>query len=390
MAFFEYIAEKFVKNDRLSARIYRAKIGKHQGWISVIINGILFVIKMIIGIVVGSVSIIADAIHTLSDVVSSGVVIWGFKEVEKPADIEHPYGHGRVEYIATLIIAILLIVTGIEFIKSSIERIMHPEAISPSWWMVIVLIITVFLKELTARYAEFLSRKISSGTLNADAWHHRTDALSSLFVIVAMVAGKYGYYAVDGWAGLGVSLIVIWTGFSFAKEAINDIIGIPPTEDEISDIKQVVSSVEGVLGVHDVTIHSYGYDKFASIHIEIDENKTSAEAHDIAEDAEKLLSKKLDIEPTIHIDPISMNNSLIKEVRDYLNKNWSDDKRIIDWHDVRIVDTSKHHVILFGINTSSGLTRKNNMKVRDELVKDMQNKFEDFEINIRVSPIHRY
>ena len=203
MALFYYITDKFVKNDKESARNYRSSIGKFQGWVSVFINGLLFVIKFVIGIIIGSVSVIADAIHTLSDVISSGVVIWGFHESEKPADSEHPYGHGRVEYIATLIIAILLIVTGIEFIRSAIGRVLNPAPISPAWWMIILILATVFLKELTARYAEFLSHKISSGTLHADAWHHRADAISSLLVIVAMIAGKYGFHSVDGWAGIG-------------------------------------------------------------------------------------------------------------------------------------------------------------------------------------------
>jgi len=390
MAFFDYITDIFVKENKESVRIYRSSIGKFQGWVSVFINGFLFVIKIIIGIIIGSVSVIADAIHTLSDVISSGVVIWGFREAEKPADSEHPYGHGRVEYIATLIIAILLIVTGIEFIRSSIGRVLNPAPISPTWWMIIIILATVFLKELTARYAEFLSHKISSGTLHADAWHHRADAISSLLVIIAMIAGKYGYHTVDGWAGIGVALFVIWTGFTIAKEAVDDIIGAPPEEDEIDDIKQVVSAIEGVLGVHDITVHSYGKDKFVSIHVEIDDTISSAKAHDIAEEVEVVMFKRLGIEPTVHIDPVSVNNPMIQKVNIYLEDNWKSDERIIGWHDIRIVDTEKHHVILFGINTKPGLTRTENMVICDELKQTLKNKFGKFEINIKASPIHRY
>ena len=172
---------------------------------------------MTIGILVGAVSVIADAVHTLSDVISSAVVIWGFKQAEKPADVEHPYGHGRAEYIATLIVAVLLCVAGIEFIEASIERIRNPQLVSSAWWMIIDLLATVILKEFTAQYAEFLSSKIASGTLHADAWHHRTDALSSLLVVGALIAGKYGYSAVDGWAGLGVALFLIYTGIEIAR-----------------------------------------------------------------------------------------------------------------------------------------------------------------------------
>lgn len=390
MKIFDYITDKFIDKNDAAWRSYRSRIGVHQGWVSVIINGLLFLIKIIVGIVVGSISLIADAVHTLSDLVSSIVVIWGFKQVEKPADPEHPYGHGRIEYIATLIIAILLVVAGVEFIKSSFERIIEPNPISPAWWMVILILMTIFLKELTARYADHLSKKISSGTLNADAWHHRTDAISSLLVVIAMVAGKFGYHTVDGWAGLGVALIVIWTGFSIAKEAIDEIIGTPPEEDEINDIKQVVSTIDGVLGVHDITVHSYGSDKFASIHVEIDETISSAEAHDIAEDVEQVLKDRLIVEATVHVDPISINNPMIKKVKTFLSDNWSDDKRVIGWHDVRIVDTEKHHVILFGINTKAGLTRLENLEVSEEMERSVFNHFSGFEVKIKASPIHRY
>ena len=165
----------------------------------------MFFLKLAIGFLIGSISVIADAVHTLSDVISSAVVIWGFNEAEKPADKEHPYGHGRAEYVATLIIAVLLIVAGIEFIESSIDRIIHPILIEPAWWMIIAIASTIFIKIFTANYAEYLSSKIASGTLHADAWHHRTDAISSLLVAVAMLSSKFGYSQVDGWAGLGVA-----------------------------------------------------------------------------------------------------------------------------------------------------------------------------------------
>ena len=185
---FETLTNLFVPNTKESAQTYRTKIGVFQGWVSVFVNGILFILKLAIGLIVGAVSVIADAIHTLSDVVSSVVVIWGFKQAEKPADVEHPFGHGRAEYIATLIIAILLCVAGIEFIEAAIDRIRHPKLVTPQWWMVIILAATIVIKEITARYAEFLSSKIASGTLHADAWHHRIDAISSLLVVAAMIA----------------------------------------------------------------------------------------------------------------------------------------------------------------------------------------------------------
>ena len=387
---FESITEKFVPQNKGSAQSYRVKIGVFQGWVSVLVNGLLFILKLVIGIMVGAVSVIADAIHTLSDVISSSVVIWGFKQSEKPADVEHPYGHGRAEYIATLIIAVLLVVAGIEFIQEAIHRIQNPKPVSSEWWMIIVLGATILLKEITARYAEFLSSKIASGTLHADAWHHRTDAISSLLVVLALIAGNYGYPAVDGWAGLCVALFLIFTGYEIAKDAVDDLIGKPPASEEVDAIRQIVVSVEGVLGAHDIVVHSYGHDKFVSIHIEIDADKTTAEAHDISERVEARLTGTLGIEPTIHVDPVNPGNPLVKQVQDFLDKNWSGDERITDIHDIRVVETENHHAILFGINVKVGMSQRDIVACYQAMEGDLKSEFQGFDVNIKVSPIYRF
>ena len=387
---FEALTNRFIPNTKESAQIYRTKIGVFQGWISVLVNSILFILKLVIGVMVGAVSVIADAVHTLSDVVSSIVVIWGFKQAEKPADVEHPYGHGRAEYIATLIIAILLCVAGIEFIEASIDRIQNPEQVVAEWWMILILMVTIILKEITARYAEFLSSKIASGVLHADAWHHRIDAISSILVVAAMIAGKYGYPVVDGWAGLGVALFLIYTGFEIAKDAVDDLIGKPPTSGEVEVIRQIVMSVDGVLGAHDIIIHSYGHDKFASVHVEIDADETTAVAHDISEEVEDKLEKAIGVEPTVHLDPVHPNDPLVQEVNKVLSLLCESDGRITDIHDVRIVNTENHHVILFGINIQVGLSQKGIVSCTLNLENRLKEKFKNYEINIKVSPLHRF
>ena len=387
---FEVLTNRFIPNTKESAKMYRTKIGVFQGWISVLVNSILFILKLVIGVMVGAVSVIADAVHTLSDVVSSIVVIWGFKQAEKPADVEHPYGHGRAEYIATLIIAILLCVAGIEFIEASIDRIQNPEQVVAKWWMILILMVTIILKEITARYAEFLSKKIASGTLHADAWHHRIDALSSLLVVGALIAGKYGYPSSDGWAGLGVALLLIYTGFIIAKDAVDDLIGKPPTSEEVEVIRQIVMSVDGVLGAHDIIIHSYGHDKFASVHVEIDADETTAVAHDISEEVEDKLEKAIGVEPTVHLDPVHPNDPLVQEVNKVLSLLRESDGRITDIHDVRIVNTENHQVILFGINIQVGINQKEIVSCTLNLENRLKEKFKNYEINIKVSPLHRF
>ncbi|MEC9106160.1 MAG: cation diffusion facilitator family transporter [Candidatus Neomarinimicrobiota bacterium] len=387
---FESITNRIIPKSKESTKKYRSRIGKFQGWISIIVNGLMFFLKLLIGLIIGSISVIADAFHTLTDVISSGVVIWGFNESEKPADKNHPYGHGRAEYVATLVIAILLIVAGIEFIESSIERIVNPTIIEPEWWMIISIIITIFIKMIVAQYAEYLSSKIASGTLHADAWHHRADAISSFLVATAMILGKYGYFQVDGWTGLIVALFIMWSGFGIAKEAVDDLIGKPPTIEEINDIRKISLNVEGVIGVHDIAVHSYGKDKFASIHVEIDEQEDQMDAHLISENVEKTLNKKLGVSPTVHVDPISITDPKTKKVKKYLIENFSDHEIISSFHDIRVVDTNKHHVILFGVDVKPNLSKSIVIETCDLIEKELQSIFTEFDVDITVSGIHNY
>ena len=388
MSIFESFTNRFVTSG--SGPQQRAQIGKFQGWISVIVNAVLFIIKFVLGLVTGAISLMADAFHTLSDVVSSAVVIWGFKEVEKPADEEHPYGHGRAEYIATLVISILLSVVGIEFIQSSIKRILDPQLIAVNWWMIAVVVVTIVFKELTARYAEFLSHRISSGTLQADAWHHRTDAISSLLVVIAMIAGRYGFYHLDGYAGVGVALIILWTAFEIARDAIDDLIGKPPTDEELEAIRQAAIGIDGVLGTHDITVHSYGSDKYVSVHIEVDARQHTLKTHDIAEAVEVAIDAKLNVNPTVHIDPVYTDHPLINEIKDFLQADLKNESVITSFHDVRIVDTADHKVILFGMNLNPGATPRERKDRFEELKNKLEARFQGFRLIMKISPIHKY
>ena len=387
---FEKITNKFVPDQKESSKTYRNQIGIFQGWVSTAVNTLLFIFKLFVGIITGAVSLIADAVHTLSDVVTSLIVIWGFKQSKKPADVGHPYGHGRAEYIATLIISVLLCVAGIEFIETAIDRIKNPILIVSDWWMIAILGLTVVIKEITARYAKFLSSKIASGLLHADAWHHRTDALSSILVLIALIAGNFGYSSIDGWAGLFVALILIYTGFDIARDSVDDLIGKPPDVAELDTIRDIALSVPGALGVHDISVHSYGLDKFVSIHAEINAKKTAAEAHDISEEIESKLGKAMGVEPTVHLDPVNPDDPMVKEVKYFLDEKNIDDDRISGVHDIRIVNTENHHVILFGMNVRLGLSQKQIIACKEELNRLLKEKFNGYEINIKVSSSHQF
>ena len=313
----------------------------------------------------------------------------GFKQADKPTDSKHPYGHGRAEYVATLIISVLLCVAGIEFIEVSIDRIKNPIISEPEWWVVGLIFFTILIKEFTARYANFLSSKIASGLLHADAWHHRVDAISSALIICALVAGKYGFTTIDGWVGLSVSLLLIYTGFDIARDSVDDLLGTPPNSDELDKIRKIALSVDKVLGVHDIILHNYGNDMYVSLHIEIDAKKTAAEAHDISEEVEMILKNHIGVEPNIHIDPVFPDNPMVKEVRNKLESISKIDKRIKSIYDIRIVNTNNHNLILFGINTPFAISRGDILELDSYLQKSLSEIFNAYEIRPKISPIYK-
>ena len=383
---FQKLTNKLIPDLKETSTTYRAKIGILQGKISIAVNLFLFIIKFSLGLITGAISLVADAIHTLSDMITSFIVVWGFIQVDKPADSRHPYGHGRAEYIATLIIAVLLCVAGIEFIEVSIERIQNPVITEPEWWMVGLVFLTILVKEFTARYAKFLSSKIASGLLHADAWHHRMDAISSTLVIIALIAGKSGFASIDGWVGLCVSLLLIYTGFDIARDSVDELIGIPPDSSEQVKIRKMALSVDGALGVHDIVMHYYGHDKFISMHIEVDAKKTAAETHDITKQVELLFHNQIGVKPTVHIDPVHPENPMVQEVRRELELISKNDKSIINFHDIRVVNTNNHNLILFGINTIPDMDQDGILKLDAKLKEKLSTAFNTYEIRAKISP----
>ena len=189
---------------------------------------------------------------------------------------------------------------------------------------------------------------------------------------------------------MGVALFLIYTGIEIAKDAVDDLIGKPPTSEDIESIRQIVMSVDDVLGAHDITIHSYGHDKFASVHVEIDAERSTAAAHDISEEVEEKLEQALGVEPTVHMDPVQPGNQLVQAIQSFLNQTVEKDERITDIHDIRVVETENHRVILFGINVKVGLSQKKIVACSQSLEKDLKDKFQGFEINIKVSPLYRF
>ena len=238
----------------------RSRYGSLGAWVSIAVNVLLFAVKGFLGIALNSVALIADAVHTLSDVGTSVVVLMGFRISQRPSDQEHPFGHGRAESIATLIVSILLIVAGVELMDSAVRRIFNPVVNAQEINLAVVIIVagTIVVKELLARFAGQLGVMIDSDVLKADSLHHRSDAFSTVFVLLSIIFVRGGYVYLDGIAGVLVALIVVYTGYIVARKAVSPLLGERPSLELIKQIEDIALGVEGVEGVHDVIVHRYG------------------------------------------------------------------------------------------------------------------------------------
>ncbi len=359
---------------------FRGNIGIAQGWISIVANFIIFVLKLVFGFISNSIALIADAFHSLSDMASSGVVVFGFKMASKPADKEHPFGHGRAETIAALTISILIGFTGIEFIKTSITRFMNPNSIEVSWAVILVVLITIVLKEVLARLSYNLGDKINSSTLIADAIHHRSDMWSSVLVLSAFGGAWLGYPKIDAIMGLGVAGMMIQSAYAIARTAIDDLLGKPVDTETIKNIKEYAMQSPEVSNVHDIVVHSYGAHRFISLHLEIAEGKSPESMHDIADSVEKLLSHEMEADVITHVDPVSLGGKEIAIIKGIILKN----QKLFDLEesiqDLRIV--KNHHVesILFQVPVPVEFNKQE--KFSKKCSEDLSKKYPDCKIDI--------
>ena len=275
-----------------------------QGWVSILINGLLFIFKYWAGLVTGSLALMADAWHTLSDSLSSIIVLVGTKISSLPPDKEHPFGHGRAELIAAIIIGVILGLIGFEFARESIARLANHESVVFGNFAIWVTAISVVVKESLAQFSFWASKKTGNPSLKADGWHHRSDAISSLIILIGIFAGSY-YWWIDGVLGLVVSLLLFYAAYEIIKEGTYPLLGEEPESELLDEIKSIAKKSSSIdAHVHHVHIHRYGRHVELTMHIKLPKHTTLQNAHEIADGIETEIAKQLNIEATIHMEPI--------------------------------------------------------------------------------------
>lgn len=321
------------------------KVGLFCGIFGIVTNFILVLIKIFIGISVNSISIMADAVNNLSDMGSSIIAIVGFYVSTKPADNEHPFGHGRAEYISAMILSLMVIVVGIQFLKISIDKIINPEDVSYNFIAIVILTISIFIKLYQGRIYYYSSKKINSKTLEASSLDSKSDVYITTLIIISIIVSKLFSIQIDGYIGLLVSFFIIYSGVNITREVIDSILGSTPDKEFIERIINEIKKMDGIMGCHDLVIHNYGEGRIvATAHAEVSSKLGLLEAHDIIDNAEKIVSKNLSINLLLHMDPIDFDNPKLKIIFDDIKLKLREIDEDIDIHDFRFLNNCEDKI----------------------------------------------
>ncbi len=281
----------------------RKRAGYLEGLISIIVNTVLFVVKFAYGVLYNSIALIADSVHTLSDSLTSVVVILGFWISYKPADKEHPFGHGRAEQIASIAIGSMLFMVGLEMLGRSYEKLVSGEGLEFGWELIVVLVISTIAKEALARWSASLGEKYNAKSLILDAWHHRSDALVTLLLALGILFGRE-YWWVDGLLGMGVSGVILLFSVKMVIDVGRELLGTEPTAEEREKLIRIARGVSGeISSVHDIRVHKYGDHVEATLHIKLPSGMPLSEAHRIATAVEEAIERQMQWKATVHAEP---------------------------------------------------------------------------------------
>ncbi len=345
-----FIKKLTAGNDAASAEV-RTKVCMTAGVVGIVCNIVLFILKFLIGVAMRSIAIISDAFNNLSDTGSSVVTIIGAKLSRKKPDKEHPFGHGRYEYISSLIVSFIIILVGVELFKGSVQKIFNPETIVMSPWLVGFLCLSLPIKFWMYRFNLSMGRAVNSSAVIATAKDSLNDVVATGAVILTSVVGKFiDFPPLDGIVGTVVSLMIIYSGFGITMDTIGLLLGTTPDPEISGCIRSMVMEAEGVVGVHDLIVHDYGPGRvLASIHAEVPDNCNVVEIHEVIDALEHKISDELGIHVVIHMDPISVDCEYTAETKLRVQEIIKSIDERMNIHDFRIVDGSHNINLIFDI-----------------------------------------
>ena len=347
----QLLARFFIKNyEQTESPSVRQSYGVLCGSVGIGFNILLFIGKFLAGLISNSIAITADAFNNLSDAGSSLITLIGFKMAGQKPDPEHPFGHGRIEYLTGLLVSLLILLMGVELIKSSVSKILHPEATECTPMVAGILIVSILVKLYMYLYNRSTGRKIDSAAMMATAADSLSDMLSTSVVLIATLIGKFTGLQIDGWCGLLVGIFILYAGFSAAKDTISPLLGQPPQKEFVEKIESIVQSYPQVLGIHDLIVHDYGPGRvMISLHAEVPASGDMLHLHDTIDNIERQLHRELHCDAVIHMDPVMNDDEETQELKKQVTCCLHELDKSLNLHDFRIVKGPTHTNIIFDI-----------------------------------------
>ena len=371
-----FLVSRFIKDYKNTKdEKVRGSYGYLGGFVGIIVNAILFAVKLSVGLISGSIAVTADAFNNLSDAASSVITIVGFKLASKPADEEHPFGHGRVEYISALIVSFMVMLVGFQFIKASFDRIMHPTAVSFELIPFILILLSIGAKIWLSRFNKFIGKSINSSALEASSLDALGDVFTSSCVALSLLVSRWTSFPIDGYIGILVALFILYSGFSLTKDTLSPLLGETPDKELVENIKSGVLNYEHISGVHDLVIHNYGPGRcMASIHAEVPCDISIVKIHEVIDKAEKELSKNLNIFLVIHMDPINTDSKEVNKVKEELEEMLKKYPVIKSMHDFRMVGDGDYKNLIFDlvIEHTKGFNSENEEDLKNAINNELK------------------
>lgn len=369
----EFLVRKFVKNyDDTESTSVRTSYGVLSSFVGIFCNVLLCAAKISIGALMHSISVMADGINNLSDAASSIIGYVGVKMAEKPADEEHPFGHGRMEYIAALVVAFLVIEVGFSFLKTSIGKLKNPEDIMFEWIPFLILLLSIGVKLWMAAFNRKLGKRIDSKVMLATAADSMGDVITTSATVISILVCSFTGYNIDAIAGVLVSLVVMWAGVGIAKDTLEPLIGQAPDPELANRLRKEVENYEGIVGTHDLIIHNYGPNRsMASIHAEVPRDVDIEVSHEIIDRIEREVSKKMGIFLVIHMDPVEIRDERVLSVKETLQNVLEEIDSEIKFHDFRIVRGEKRINLIFDVVVPFSYNERKQKELEKQISQNM-------------------
>ena len=378
----DFIARQFIKDsENINDVKVRTQYGYLSGGVGIAVNVLLCCVKMFIGYISGSIAIIGDAVHNLADAGASVITIFGYQLSAKPADPEHPFGHGRIEYVAGLIIAAAILIIGVELMRSSVEKLLTAEPMEASLEVVIILTISLALQLLLGLFNRGLGKKIDSPAMLAAATDSLSDCVATFVVILCLIVNLVMGLDYDGYAGIVVALFIMHSGWGAAKDTLQPLLGQAPDPEFVRSITRRVLEEPEIIGVHDVIVHNYGPGRiFVSLHAEVPANMTLLDAHGIIDKLEQAIGDEFKVSMTVHIDPMVENDPVQNEIKNKLYHVLASIDPLFTFHDFHLTASG---CIVFDVAVPDSC------KLDDERVvcmieEDIQQAYPQYQLKIRV------